>query len=63
MSNTTPSNPPTGAGELSALVCVFCAITLADCETYCCSACEVELMSDPNFRMCGGSDEESQKAM
>ncbi|WP_156150556.1 hypothetical protein [Pantoea sp. BL1] len=43
MSNTTPSNQPTGAGEQSALVCVFCGITLADAETYSCTECAVEL--------------------
>ena len=54
MSNTTPSNQPTGAGELSALVCVFCAITLQSSETYCCSACAEQLQeADPNFDMTG----------
>ncbi|MCA1178890.1 protein NinF [Pantoea rwandensis] len=57
MSNTTPSNQPTGAGEQSALVCVFCGITLADAETYCCESCVEEIWaSDPNGLM--GVDDE-----
>ncbi|MBD9658094.1 hypothetical protein [Pantoea sp. PNT03] len=57
MKETLQSNPPTGAGELSPLVCVFCAITLADCETYCCTDCTDHLQeADPNFGMTGDDD-------
>lgn len=57
MSNTTLSNQPTGAGEQSALECVFCGTTLADAETYCCESCVEEIWaSDPNGLM--GVDDE-----
>ncbi|WP_160833400.1 protein NinF [Pantoea sp. Seng] len=54
MSNITPSNLPTGAGEHSALVCVFCGTGLKPSEVYCCTGCADHLMeSDPNFDMTG----------
>ncbi len=57
---TGQSNQPTGAGEQSALVCVFCGITLADAETYCCENCVEEIWaSDPNGLM-GVDDEQPQ---
>lgn len=57
MKETVPLNPPTGAGEPSASVCVFCQELLEPAETYCCSDCEIELLDDPNYRMHGESDE------
>lgn len=57
MKETSQSSPPTGAGEPSALFCAFCQASLAPCETYCCSDCEIELLDDPNYRMHGESDE------
>lgn len=57
MKETSQSNLPTGAGEQSASVCAFCQASLAPCETYCCSDCEIELLDDPNYRMHGESDE------
>lgn len=48
---------PTGAGEPSALACVFCAALLAPEETYCCESCADSLASaDPNFNMTGEDD-------
>lgn len=45
-------NQPTGAGEPSALACVFCAALLAPEETYCCESCVDEIWaSDPNGMM------------
>lgn len=57
MKETSQSNPPTGAGELSASVCAFCQAPLAPAETYCYSDCEIELLDDPNYRMHGGVDD------
>ncbi|RTY58787.1 hypothetical protein EKL29_08115 [Pantoea sp. YU22] len=57
MKETSQSNPPTGAGEPSASVCVFCPALLVEGETYCCTSCEINLMRDPNYRMCGGNDD------
>lgn len=54
---TGQSNQPTGAGEPSALACVFCAITLQRSEVYCCTSCADNLASaDPNFDMTGEND-------
>ncbi|NIG20561.1 hypothetical protein F3J37_17950 [Pantoea sp. Al-1710] len=54
MSKTSPSNQPIGAGEQSALECVFCGTGLKSSEVYCCSGCADHLMeSDPNFDMTG----------
>ena len=57
MKETEPLNQHTGAGEPSASVCAFCPALLAPEETYCCSDCEIELLNNPSFKMCGGSDE------
>lgn len=57
MNEITQSSPPTGDGEQSASVCVFCQELLAPAETYCCSKCEIELLDDPNYRMQGESDD------
>jgi len=56
MSNTTPSNQLTGAGEQSALVCVGCGIPLQQQETYACDGCAAGWMQDDNFRMHGEND-------
>ena len=61
MKETSQSSQPTGAGEPSALSCAFCQALLAPAETYCCSDCEIELLEDPNFKMCGGSDEHKKR--
>jgi len=53
MSDTTQSSQPTGDGALSATACAFCGTTLADSQAYCCTACEVTLMLDPNYRLSG----------
>ncbi|MBC0853871.1 protein NinF [Pantoea stewartii] len=53
MSDTTQSSQPTGAGEQSATACAFCGTTLAGSQVYCCTACEVTLMLDPNYRLSG----------
>ncbi|MEA5104706.1 protein NinF [Pantoea sp. S18] len=56
MNNTTPSNPPTGAGELSALVCAGCGSELLSDWVYACDRCCAGWMRDDNFRMHGESD-------
>lgn len=54
---TGQSNQPTGAGDPSALACVFCAALLVPAETYCCTSCADSLASaDPNFDMTGEDD-------
>ncbi|WP_394564219.1 protein NinF [Pantoea sp. SGAir0180] len=53
MSDTTQSSQPTGAGEQSATACAFCGTALADSQVYCCTACEVTLMLDPNYLLSG----------
>ncbi len=53
MSDTTQSSLPTGDGGQSATACAFCGTTLADSQVYCCTACEVKLMLDPNYRLSG----------
>ncbi|WP_205954204.1 protein NinF [Pantoea stewartii] len=40
-------------GGASASICAFCGTTLADSQVYCCTACEVTLMLDPNYRLSG----------
>lgn len=44
---------PTGDGVQSASVCAFCSAALPDSVVYCCTSCEINLMQDPHFRMCG----------
>ncbi|WP_432372933.1 protein NinF [Pantoea allii] len=41
----------------SGSLCAFCGTTLADSQVYCCTACEVTLMLDPNYRLSGESDD------
>lgn len=53
MSDITQSSQPTGDGEPSATACAFCGTTLADSQVYCCTACEVTLMLDPNYSSSG----------
>ncbi|WP_353247398.1 protein NinF [Pantoea stewartii] len=57
MSDTTQSSQPTGDGGQSATACAFCGTTLADSQVYCCTACEVTLMLDPNYRLSGESND------
>lgn len=57
MSEITQSSQPTGDGAQSATACAFCGTTLADSQVYCCTACEVTLMLDPNYRLSGESDD------
>lgn len=58
MKETDPLNPPTGAGEPSALQCAGCGSQLLDTEVYACTSClDLWLMLDPNGLM--GVDDES----
>ncbi|WP_422615433.1 protein NinF [Pantoea ananatis] len=52
-SGNSRSSQPTGDGAQSATACAFCGTTLADSQVYCCTACEVTLMLDPNYRLSG----------
>ncbi|MGG6193031.1 protein NinF [Pantoea allii] len=56
-SGNSRSSQPTGDGAQSATACAFCCTTLEDSQVYCCTACEVTLMLDPNYRLSGESDE------
>jgi len=47
------SNPPTGAGEQSASVCVGCEVRLSPQETYACDTCAAGWMKGANFNMTG----------
>lgn len=50
---TSQSSQPIGAGEQSASVCAFCSAALPESVVYCCTSCEISLMQDPNYLMCG----------
>ncbi|WP_205950260.1 protein NinF [Pantoea stewartii] len=56
-SGNSQSSQPTGDGGQSAIACAFCGTTLANSQVYCCTACEVTLMLDPNYRLSGESDD------
>jgi len=53
MNEITQSSLPTGDGEPSASVCAFFSAGLPGSVVYCCTSCEINLMQDPNYRMCG----------
>lgn len=56
-SNEDRSNPPTGAGELSASACAGCGAQLQATEVYACGSClDLWLLLDPNFDMTGEND-------
>ena len=58
MKETGQSNPPTGAGEQSALQCAGCGSQLLDTEVYACTSClDLWMLLDPNFRLTGETDE------
>ncbi|WP_432372331.1 protein NinF [Pantoea allii] len=56
-SGNSQSSQPTVDGAQSVTACAFCGTTLADSQVYCCTACEVTLMLDPNYRLSGESDD------
>lgn len=59
------ANDTNGPGDMSGIIhsanlstksgstCAFCGTTLEDSQVYCCTACEVRLMLDPNYRLSG----------